>query len=135
MFHKKAVFKNLAVLIGKHLCWNVFFNENANLQSCNFIKKRLQHSIPVNIAKFLRTPVLKNIGCERLFQRFPIWINNMTSNIWSGHFLKKEKSKTQLDEKTCLFMMLLIISFLSVSPMHVRRRLSYVRKDDSSERL
>ena len=33
------------------------FNKVAGLQSCNFIKKRLQHSCShVNIAKFLRTP-------------------------------------------------------------------------------
>ena len=33
----------------------------ASLQ-CNFTKKRLQHRcFPLNIAKFLRTPVLKNI--------------------------------------------------------------------------
>ena len=31
-------------------------------QAWNFIKKRLQHKcFPVNIAKFLRTPLLKNI--------------------------------------------------------------------------
>ena len=35
-------------------------------KACNFMKKRLQdRSFPVNIAKFLRTPSLKNI-CERL---------------------------------------------------------------------
>ena len=35
-------------------------------QACNFIKKRLQHRyFPVKFAKFLRTPILKNI-CERL---------------------------------------------------------------------
>ena len=35
--------------------------------ACNFIKKRLQHRcFPVNIAKFLRTPILKNI-CEQVF--------------------------------------------------------------------
>ena len=53
---------------------------NAGLQSWNFIKKRLQHRcFSVNIGKFLRTPVLKNI-CERLFERFPTWANNITSN-------------------------------------------------------
>ena len=32
------------------------FDKGAGLQSCNFIKKRLQHtSFPVNIGKFLRT--------------------------------------------------------------------------------
>ena len=41
----------------------VFF---IDLSACNFIKKRFQHTcFPVNIARFLRTPTLKNI-CERL---------------------------------------------------------------------
>ena len=35
---------------------------------------------PVNIAKFLRTPALENI-CERLFERFPTWAWNITSNM------------------------------------------------------
>ena len=40
----------------------VFFN----LQSCNFIQKRLQHKcFPIKILKFIRAPILKNI-CERL---------------------------------------------------------------------
>ena len=100
----KVVFKNLAIFIGKHLRWSDFFNENASLQSCNFIKKRLQHRrFPVNIANSLRTTVLKNI-CEPLFKRFPAWINNIASNIWSGHFLKKKKkSKIQLDKKNLPF--------------------------------
>ena len=34
----------------------------------------------VNIAKCLRIPVLKNI-CERLFECFPTWVNNIMSNI------------------------------------------------------
>ena len=35
-------------------------------QTCNFIKKRVQHRcFPVNIAKFLKTPILRNV-CERL---------------------------------------------------------------------
>ena len=42
------------------------FNKVADLQPCNAIKKRLQHRcFPVNIAKSLRTPILKII-CERL---------------------------------------------------------------------
>ena len=36
------------------------FNKVAGLKACIFIKKRLQHRcFPVNIAKFLRTPILK----------------------------------------------------------------------------
>ena len=41
-------------------------NNAAGFQACSVIKKRLQRRcFPVNIAKFLRTPILKNI-CERL---------------------------------------------------------------------
>ena len=54
------------------------FNKVAGCQAWNFIKKRRQHGcFLVNIAKFLRTPILKII-CERLllnilkiFQKFP----------------------------------------------------------------
>ena len=52
----------------------------------------------VNIAKFLRTPVFKNI-CERLFQRFATRANNITSNIGSEEDIvskkKAKKSKTK----------------------------------------
>ena len=42
------------------------FNKFAGLEVCDFIKKRLQlSSFPLNIAIFLRTPVLRNI-CERV---------------------------------------------------------------------
>ena len=84
VFYKKAVLKYFAIFTGKYLCWSLFFNKYAGLQFCNFIKKRLQHRcFPVNIAKFLRTPVSKNI-CERLFECFPTWTNHITSNIGSG---------------------------------------------------
>ena len=42
------------------------FNKDARLQVYNFIKKKLQHRcFLVNIVKFLRKPILKNIY-ERL---------------------------------------------------------------------
>ena len=94
MFYKKAVLKNLATFIGKCLCWSLSFNENAGLQSCNFFKKTLPHRrFPVNIAKFLRKPVLKNI-CKRLFERFPTLTSNITSNIASEEdIFSKAKQK------------------------------------------
>ena len=62
MFYKETVLKNFAIFKGRHLCWSLFFNKVGGLQACNFIKKRLQHScFPVKIAKFLKTPILKNI--------------------------------------------------------------------------
>ena len=46
------------------------FSKAADLRECTFIKKELQHScFPVNFAKFLRAPILKNI-CERLVLYF-----------------------------------------------------------------
>ena len=43
---------------GNHLCWS--------LKAWNFSKKRLQRRcFPVKFARFLRTPILKNI-CKRL---------------------------------------------------------------------
>ena len=50
LLNKKGPLKNLAIFKGKHLCWS----------------QRLQHRyFPINTAKFLRTPILKNIY-ERL---------------------------------------------------------------------
>ena len=65
---KKAVLKNFAIFTGTQLCWSHFFKKVAGLQACNFMNKEFQHwRFPVNIAKFLRTPILKNIG------EFPCW--------------------------------------------------------------
>ena len=95
VFNKKAVLKNFAIFTEKHLRWSLFLNKNAGLQSWNFIKKRLQHRFfPVNIAKFLRAPVLENI-CEWLFKPFPTWASNITSNmgIEENIFSKTKKQK------------------------------------------
>ena len=51
----------------KTLLFESLFNKVTGLRACNFIKKRLQHSsFPVQLDKFLKTSLLKNI-CERLF--------------------------------------------------------------------
>ena len=64
---KKGVLKDFAIFTGKHLCWSLFLKKNTNLQAWNFIKKRLKHMyFTVNIAKLLRTFILKNI-----WERFP----------------------------------------------------------------
>ena len=76
VFYKKVVLKNFAIFTEKHLRWSLFLNKNTVLQTWNFFKKRLQHRFfPVNIAKFLRKPVLENI-CERLSERLSN-INNI----------------------------------------------------------
>ena len=83
-----------------------------------FITKRLQHwCFPVNIAKFLRTPILKNI-CERLLLDIPAKILEKCSNstvtisqklfnetLRTGHFpdkLKLADITPVLKKKNCL---------------------------------
>ena len=64
MHYKKAVLENFAIFTGKQLGFP--FNKVASLQAHNFLKKRFQSQVfPVDIAKFLRLPILKNIS-ERL---------------------------------------------------------------------
>ena len=56
----RGVLKNVAIFTGKHLCWSLFL---IKLQTCSFIKKRLQHwYFPLHVRKFLRTSILKNIS-------------------------------------------------------------------------
>ena len=82
VFFKKGVLKNFANFTGKHRCQSLF-KKVAGLQACqtcNFIKKRLQHRcFPMKLAKFLRTPILKNI-CKRLFLQKP------SSPLYPEHF-------------------------------------------------
>ena len=40
-FFKKEVLKNLAKFIGKHLCWNLFFNKVAGLRPATLSKKKV----------------------------------------------------------------------------------------------
>ena len=59
VFCKKAVLRNFAKFIWKHLCQCLFFNKVAGLSPATLLKKRYWHMcFPVNVAKFLRTPFL-----------------------------------------------------------------------------
>ena len=61
---KKAVLKNFAIFLRKHLFWSLFLIKLQTFRSTTLIK-RLQHRcFPVNIANFLK-PILKNI-CKQL---------------------------------------------------------------------
>ena len=88
-------FWDFAVFTGKHLCWSLF----AGFQVWNFIKKRHQHlCFPVNTAKHLRTPILKNIS-ERLL--LILWKRIDTSS--SKQFLNQLQSMGfQFCKLTCL---------------------------------
>ena len=60
--YKKDIFKNFSKFTGKHLCQGFFFNKAAGIfAGRQLLKKALWHKcFPVNFAKFLRTPFLKN---------------------------------------------------------------------------
>ena len=94
----------------------------------------------MNIAKFLRTPVLTNI-CERLFESFARWANNIASNTGSEEDIfsktkQKKHCKSQLDEKKLPFHDALDhFVFLYFWTVCLRVRLPYIMKDDSTERL
>ena len=92
---KKKLLLKILQYPQKNTCVGVFFlNRNVSLQSWNFMKERLQHSFfPVNIAKFLKTPILEII-CKQLFERFPTCASNITRNlgIEEDIFSKTKKS-------------------------------------------
>ena len=59
-FLKKAVLNDISIFTRKRLCSRL---KVEGLKVCYFIKKRLHHKcFPVNIDKFLRMLILKNIG-------------------------------------------------------------------------
>ena len=58
---KKAALKNFALFTGKDLCWSLLLIKFQSISPANFIKKRLKYMyFHINVAKFLRTPILKN---------------------------------------------------------------------------
>ena len=94
---KKTLLKNFATFTEKHLCWILFINKNPGLQTCNFIKKRLQHRCFLDsTAKFFRTTILKNI-CERLLLRVFLLML-----VWTFSYMNKlhGKSRGRFKNKT-----------------------------------
>ena len=78
-FVRKDVLKIFAIFAGK-LVLAAVLNKVAELKTCNFIKKRLQHQcFPVNITKYLRTLIFKSI-CERLLRKIGSQI--LKNRIW-----------------------------------------------------
>ena len=67
-----TVIKNVAIFIGKHLCWSLF--QSCSLEGCNFIiyKKLLHRFFPINFVKLFRTSVLQNTSRRLLLILFQI---------------------------------------------------------------
>ena len=92
----------------------------------------------VNIEKFLKTSIYIKEHLRTAASESFTWLFTRTNNIGSEKdvFLKiKQNKKLSYMKKTCLFITFFIISFFSFSPLHVRRRLPYVIKDDTSKSL
>ena len=52
---KKAILKYFVIFTGKRLWWCLFFNQVAGHQTCNFMKRRLQHRyFLVSFGKFYK---------------------------------------------------------------------------------
>ena len=79
---KKSVLKNFEKFIGKQLCQSLFFNKFAGLSPATSLKKRLWHRcFPVNFARFLRTPFLKNTSGWLLLKEKD-YIKNDNNHTW-----------------------------------------------------
>ena len=65
---KKGVLKNFVNFTGKHLCWSLFLIKLQAFRPAILLKKTPTQVFCCEIAKILRTPILKNI-CERLLRK------------------------------------------------------------------
>ena len=66
----KILLQNVSNIPRKAPMLESLFNKVSGLQAWSFIRKRLQHRcFHVNIAKYLRTPILMNI-CQQLLLNF-----------------------------------------------------------------
>ena len=65
VFCKKAVRNTYAEPTGKHRCWSLFLIKFQGFSLVNLLKRDSETGVcfPVNLVKFLRTPILENI-CE-----------------------------------------------------------------------
>ena len=58
MFFKKGAPKIFATFTGKHLCWSLFLKKLQAWRPASLLTRDSeQRCFPVNIAKFLRTPL------------------------------------------------------------------------------
>ena len=86
MFCKTGVLKNLAKFTEKRLCWNLFLN-----------KVGLQHKcFPVNIANFLRTPLLQNTSRQLLHGMFQKFKNSFFSDEFQ---IPESKTRLKVNKK------------------------------------
>ena len=70
VFCRNGILSNLAKFTGKHLCQSLYFDK---VGPATILKKSLWHRcVPVNFAKFLRTPFLQKTSGQLL-----LYMNNL----------------------------------------------------------
>ena len=93
----KKVFLKISQNSQKNTCASLFFNKVAGLMPAIVLKKRLQYKcLPVNFAKFLRTPFLKEHLRQLLLRFRTAWsfkmldILSLYNNVFSDKALVKK---------------------------------------------
>ena len=86
-FYKKTALKHFAIFTGKYLCWSLFLIKLQALKPPTLLKRDCNIGVAVNIAKFLRTPILKNI-CERLPQACNVIKKETLAQVFSCEFCR-----------------------------------------------
>ena len=88
MFFKIVVLKNIAIFTRKHLRWSLFLIKLQTSRPVTSLKGDSSTGVPANIARFLRTPILKNT-CERLLLKFmKVFFDSRNRHYHSGRVMK-----------------------------------------------
>ena len=88
MFFKIGVLKNIAIFTRKHLCWRLFLIKLHTSRPVTLLKGVSSTVGLANIARFLRTPILKNT-CERLLLKFmKVFFDSRNRHYHSGRVMK-----------------------------------------------
>ena len=114
------------------------FGKVAGQKSCNFIKKRLQDKcVFVNIAKFLRTPILKNICKRQLLNGLviPSWnflycFKHYSSFVYYCREINRasvSKRQQLKADRLMLSLMLLISQHLAIYHLHRKLKSWYLQ--------
>ena len=64
VFHKKDVLKKFAIFIGKYLCRSLLLMKLQTFRPATLLKRESNTGFPENIAKVLRTTILKIVDKE-----------------------------------------------------------------------
>ena len=100
MFCKKAALKTYAKLTRKHRCWSLFFIKFQGFSLVNVLKRDSETGIcfPVNLVKFLRTPILRtSANCSFCISNTTLGQTTLQNP--SGNIAEQQKEEYSLKVK------------------------------------